>query len=66
MQLYMKFLPSLVLLSKLRNAPTSKDFHYLFENERLNSQLAKQAMEGTKGDQLKSNKKYWRLREKRE
>lgn len=57
MQLYMKFLPSLVLLSKVWNAPTSKDFHYLF---------AKQAMERTKGDQLKSNKKYWRLREKRE
>lgn len=34
-----------------------------FANERLKSQLAKQAMEGTKDDQLKSNRKYWRLRE---
>lgn len=37
-----------------------------FANERLKSQLAKQAMEGTEGDQLKSNRKYWRLREKGE
>lgn len=53
-----------VLISKVWNTPTSKDFHYLLANERLKSQLAKQAMEGTTGDQLKSNRKYWKLREK--
>lgn len=37
-----------------------------FANERLKSHLAKQATEGMKDDQLKNNRKYWRIREKGE